>query len=108
MTLQMITANCLADGLVVYQAADDSWCSLIQDAEVIEDEDALQARLSQAKAAEGNQAVVGVYEVEVTEDEGCIRPVRLRERIRAFGPTSHPEFGRGQAPEDLSPTTISG
>jgi len=105
MTLQVITANGLADGLVVYQTMDDSWCSLIQDAEVIDGDGDMQNRLARAKVAEDNQVVVGVYEIEVMEGEGCIRPVRLRERIRAFGPTSHPEFGRGAPPEEKSATT---
>ena len=108
MTLQVITANALGDGLVVYQAADGSWCSLVQEAEIIETGEDLQVGLDKARAAEADQIVVGIYEIDVTREDGCIYPVRLRERIRAFGPTSHPEFGRGAPPEDFPPTKNPG
>jgi hypothetical protein len=44
--------------------------------------------------AEKNQEVVGVYEMDVTVEDGVIVPVRFREKIRADGPTTHPQYGK--------------
>ena len=38
--------------------------------------------------------VVDPYAIKVTDEGGEIRPVRYRERIRAFGPPVHPEFAK--------------
>jgi len=89
----VITANDLKDGLVVYQAGDNGWVESVQAAEVL-DETALDAALARAKTAEGNDIVVGVYAIEVEANDDGIRPTRYRERLRAFGPSTHPEFSR--------------
>ncbi len=92
----VITANDLKDGLVVYQAADNGWVESVQAAEVLEEEALLDAAMVRAKLAEDKDIVVGVYaiEVEVDDDDDGIRPTRYRERLRAFGPSTHPEFSR--------------
>jgi hypothetical protein len=88
----VITANDLKDGLVVYQSEAQGWASSVQSAERIEDADLLEAGLSRAQIAETGNIVVGVYAIEVEVNENEVRPVKYRERIRAFGPSTHPEF----------------
>ncbi len=90
----VITANDLKDGLVVYQAADNGWVASVQAAEVLEEEVLLDAALVRAKLAEDTDIVVGVYAIEVEVGADDIRPIRYRERLRAFGPSIHPEFSR--------------
>jgi len=90
----VITANDLKTGLVVYQTDDNGWSGSVQVAEILTDEKTLAGGLSRAKAAEGNQLVVGVYEVEVEANDGEVQPTRYRERLRAHGPSTHPEFSR--------------
>ena len=90
----VITANDLKDGLVVYQARDNGWVESVQAAEVLSDQTGLDAAMSRAKVAEDNDVVVGVYEIEVDVEDGDVRPTRYRERLRAFGPSTHPEFSR--------------
>lgn len=115
MTEQVITANRLNDGLVVFLAEDGCWADSILDAHVLTDEQELENRLAMANAAEQALIVVGPYEIEVTETEkGDIRPVRYRERIRAYGPSTHADFalhdipGHLSHPDDVSPVYFNG
>jgi len=96
----VITANDLKTGLVVYQAVDGGWAESVQAAEILADEAALADGLSRAKVAEDNQLVVGVYEINVEAVDGETRPTRYRERLRAHGPSTHPEFSRQTGPEE--------
>ena len=45
-----------------------------------------------AEAAEAAAIVIDPYLITVTDENGEIRPASLRERIRAYGPSTHPEF----------------
>jgi hypothetical protein len=85
MMAQVVTANRLADGAVVFRTAA-GWSTRLAEAEVHADVAAPAA----LKAGEGDVArhvVVGAYLVEVAcGAEGPV-PVELRERIRARGPT---------------------
>jgi len=96
MTNHVITANRLLDGLVVYQTATGEWSELAVAAVVGTDD--LAAAMELGRAAEDRQEVTGVYEVEVDIAAGSPVPMRLRERIRAYGPTTHPDFGRAGDP----------
>lgn len=85
MTAKLITANHLADGLVVFLTADGGWSYRLADARVIADAE-LDAALAHAKAQHEARIVVDPYEIEATiEADGLPVPVRLRERIRAAG-----------------------
>ncbi|HEV7415290.1 DUF2849 domain-containing protein [Tianweitania sediminis] len=92
--MKILTANRLVDGEVVWLAPDGSWATELQSAEVVqtpEDEARLQAAGKHALAA---SLVVDVNLVEVSIADGTIRPNRLREQIRALGPTTHPSLGK--------------
>lgn len=92
--LKVVTANRLMTGEVVYRLADGAWTDDLDQAEVVE-ADAAMAALSAASADEG--AIVGPYLMDVAAAAARIEPIgrgRLRESIRFFGPTIHPEFGR--------------
>jgi hypothetical protein len=94
MALQIFTSNRVSDGIVVFQAKDGSWTESLDKSYVIRDEDALAKATLRAEAADVAAVVIDPYPIDVTEDKGVIRPVRYRERIRAYGPTIHPDFAK--------------
>lgn len=89
--MQVITANRLDDGRVVYLTAADGWSVAIAEARRLADAGAVEAALVVANAAAARQEILDPYAVAVAERaEGWV-PAALRERIRAFGPTSAAE-----------------
>lgn len=87
----VITANRLLDGIVVWRAADGAWRERIGDAALVPN-DEVEALLKTLQGQAQAQGVLGVYGVQTREDEAEITPLTTRERIRAFGPSVHPEF----------------
>ncbi|WP_417666449.1 DUF2849 domain-containing protein [Roseibium sp.] len=92
--MKVITANRLLDGEVVWQGADGAWVELLSLAKSLEGKDDVAAAMALAEQSVAKREVVEVYAIDVTEDEGRIVPVRLREVIRAAGPTTHPNLGK--------------
>ena len=85
--MKLITANRLFDGVVVFLSAD-GWVGDISKAAILHAADALEAGFAIAARAAADHQIVDVNVIDVTPDEtGRPVPVRLRERIRAFGPT---------------------
>lgn len=94
MTQQVISANRLSDGLVVYLASDDSWSEWISRSEIATDSEKAATLLDRAKWAEENRVVVDPYLVDVAEIDGEVRPTRYREYIRATGPSVRPDLSK--------------
>ena len=88
-----ITANDLRDGLVVYLDDTGGWSEEIGGARIVT-ADCIEAALSDAGRAAASGRIVGAYEIAVARTEEGVRPLRLRERIRAFGPSTHADFRR--------------
>ena len=94
--MHIITANRLADGLVVFRSGNGRWSQIITSAERLEDETAVEAALESALADVRSNRVVDPYAVEVVVPAagpmmgkgGVPVPTRLRERIRTCGPTT--------------------
>ncbi|HWJ75846.1 MAG TPA: DUF2849 domain-containing protein [Kaistia sp.] len=86
MSDSIITANDLGNGLVVFLTADGGWSQRLADARVV-GPDALAEAVAYGKAQHDARIVVEPYDIEVTVENGIPVPVRLRERIRAAGPT---------------------
>lgn len=83
---QIVTANDLLGGAVVYFTGGGRWSDKPADALTTADESAGAALLEQAAHHSGD--VVGPYLVDVTLDaRGVPEPVHIRERIRVTGPT---------------------
>jgi len=85
-TLQIATANRLRDGAVVFLTVDGAWSTSLAEARVARtaaDADHLIATCDRDAAT----VVVGPTLIAVTEHDGVIEPVDLRERIRANGLT---------------------
>ncbi|HUI21547.1 MAG TPA: DUF2849 domain-containing protein [Methylocella sp.] len=83
----VISANRLADGIVVYVGRDGSWSERLNDAKLYRGKEEAQAGLLLGQNDAKRNLVVEPCVVEVTEEEGGLRAVTLRESIRARGPT---------------------
>jgi hypothetical protein len=79
----VITANRLVDGIVVYLASDGSWTEAIERARIAATEDETQALESQAEQAVKDRIVVAMYAMPVEIKDGAVDPLSVRERIRA-------------------------
>jgi Protein of unknown function (DUF2849) len=90
----VITANRLTDGVVVFQTADDDWSEDFKTAAVRTDPEARAGALKRAKQDEANNIIVEPYAVAVEERNGHFAPKALREAIRAAGPTNRRDLGK--------------
>ena len=97
---QVVTANRLRDGLVVFFAADQRWVDELANATVFTAVEASTAALQSAQKDEARNLVVDVYAIDVADRDGVLKPLKLREAIRAQGPTVHPEHGKPLSPSN--------
>ena len=86
-TAFVLTANRLTDGIAVWYDREGKWNERIDLSEVVHGKDEAERLEAIGKKAYANNEVIDVAVVEVEEIEGRVRPLRLRERIRAEGPT---------------------
>ena len=93
MTLQVVTANRLDDGLAVFFNADGQWYENIDQATALEKGEASDELLEQSSTDENQLSVVGPYLIDVAEVEGHLEPTRYREMIRTKGPSVRPDLG---------------
>ena len=94
--MEVITANGLGDGRVVFQSAF-GWTHDIDQAEVLDTKEAVAAALGRANVDAGANRIVEPYAIEVTRSAAGLVPRRLRERIRAEGPTTGNSRQKGGA-----------
>jgi hypothetical protein len=93
MTLQVVTANKLDDGLAVFYNENGNWVSSIADATALEKGEAADKLLAQSSDDANQLLVVGPYLIDVEENDGTFIPVRYREMIRTKGPSVRPDLG---------------
>jgi hypothetical protein len=82
-----ITANRLSDGLVVFLSDAGDWSLSIDDARLFADGAELEEALAYGKAQHAARVILDPYAIDMQEVDGRLLPARLRERIRALGPT---------------------
>jgi len=95
---KVLTANRLSDGIAVWLDASGTWTEKLQDALVARHVEAVAALEDIGKRDLRQNKVVDVNVIEVEEVKGQLWPLRLRERIRAAGPTM--EYAAGYKPAD--------
>ena len=98
---QMITANRLRDGEVLYWKAG-TWVPALAEGEVFADPKLADAALAEAMKYVAQNKVVNPYLFDVKEVDGTIRPVKEREIIRAKGPTVRGEGKQALGAFDVS------
>jgi hypothetical protein len=106
----IITANRLIDGIVLFQDAAGGWVEDFAHAAILNDAEATKAALARARQDEARDLVVDAYAVVVELSNGHYAPKALRELIRATGPTTRLDLGKqaqGQAPVFLEKPHVS-
>lgn len=90
---RILTANRLTDGAVVYLHTDGGWTERLEEARAAgpEETDTLIETGEQETRA---SRVVDPYLIDLSDAAGWAQPSRLRERIRAVGPTVRPDLAR--------------
>lgn len=84
---QVIIANRLTDGAVVFLASNYDWATAIGEGMLLDGDADVEQAMSVAKRHELECIVVDPLLIEVVVQEGQVRPTAIREAIRAFGPT---------------------
>lgn len=84
---KVLTANRLTDGVAVWLNANGEWATSLQEALVARHAEAEASLEAIGKQAYADNKVVDVNLIDVRETDGKLWPLRLRERIRAEGPT---------------------
>jgi hypothetical protein len=91
MTNAVITANDLRDGDVVFWSKG-GWVDQVAEAELFPDAASADAVVEAAKTQVTR--INDPYRVDVILEDGFPVPVSYRERVRALGPTIHPDRGK--------------
>ena len=97
---QMIIANRLIDGLVVFFAKAGQWDTAIAQGAVIEEDSEAARLLEVAKQDQTRCLVIDPNLIQVRVENGQVRPIEIREVIRAFGPTIRTDL------EDAAPVVV--
>jgi hypothetical protein len=80
----VVTANRLDDGIVVYLAPGGAWTEDIEKARRAETDEEVKALEAEAETSVRDRVVIGVYPMPVAmKDDGTVDPISVRERIRA-------------------------
>ena len=95
--MKILTANRLSDGEAVWLSNDHSWADTIHGAEVAADATAQEKLQFAGHAAFLKNEVVDVNLIDIELVDGAPVPLRLRERIRAAGPTNRLDLGKQAA-----------
>ena len=96
--MKVLTANRLTDGIAVWYA-DGGWAETVGHADLAHDKAAEDRLEAIGAAAYANNEVVDVNLIDVDVVDGQIKPLRLREVIRAAGPTNRTDLGKQASPE---------
>ena len=96
---QVITANRLKDGAVVYFTTAKNWSESFTDGAVWNDQEGAEAALTESKEWVKARVVVEPYLFDVAMTEAGPKPIGARERIRAdHKPTFEPDQGSWTGP----------
>jgi sulfite reductase (NADPH) hemoprotein beta-component len=94
MTVQVVTANRLRDGVIVWLTRELRWSEDFAESKPLRDEAEAKAALEAAGIDVRARLVVGPYLAEVDETPEGLKPNSARERIRASRlPTIIPDQG---------------
>jgi hypothetical protein len=96
--VKVLTGNRLTDGEAVWYAPDGTFAETIAGAELAADKASEERLEAIGKAAYANNLILDVELIDVAIVEGRIVPQRLRERIRAAGPTNRTDLGKQARP----------
>lgn len=85
--MQVVSANRLSDGRVVYLDSQGNWVEALAGAALLASEIEIKAGLEQAQAAVAANKVVDAFAVPVQQGADGLHALSLRNAIRELGPT---------------------
>jgi hypothetical protein len=91
---QVVIANRLTDGVVVFLGRNRCWVESLDDCPPTEETDEASALLALGVKAEEEQEIVGPDLIEVASHQGTLVPVKMREAMRARGPSTRTDLGK--------------
>ncbi|HMQ58447.1 MAG TPA: DUF2849 domain-containing protein [Rhizobiaceae bacterium] len=91
---KVLTANRLTDGIAVWLGAGGAWVEHLDGAFIARHAEAVAALEETARHAQAHNLVLDIAVVDIEERDGRPYPLRLRERIRAEGPTVRRDLGK--------------
>jgi hypothetical protein len=91
---QVLTANRLIDGEVVYLDAGGGWVERLDEALLLTAAAEGESALAKGVEAEIDRKVVHAYLFDVAGKGAALKPVKMREIIRAAGPTVRRDLGK--------------
>ena len=91
---QVVIANRLTDGVVVFLGRDRQWVTYLKDCPPAETPEEAEALLAMGVEAENNQEIVGPELIEVQDQNGTLAPIKMREAMRARGPSIRTDLGK--------------
>jgi Protein of unknown function (DUF2849) len=91
---QIMTANRLRDGEVVFLTRSGEWNERIDEAVLAMEPQAVAALEARAKLASDANMVTGHYLFDAERVDGKIKASHIRERIRTLGPTIRCDLGK--------------
>ncbi len=92
--MQILTANRLIDGDVVFLTAENDWSIDINDACIVADTSEAARLEGLGAKAEIAAHVIGCYLIDVVVVDGAINARHYREIMRAKGPTVRSDLGK--------------
>ncbi len=95
--LQVVTANRLVEGDVVYLTRNGQWSGWLGEGCIADGDQESETLMATAERAVHDQVVVEPYTIEVITEDGTVRARRYKERIRASGPTIRTDLGKQAA-----------
>lgn len=94
MKYQVLTANSLINGNVVFLTSDNDWSPFIAQAQICQDDAQLEALEAIGHQAVDNQVIVEPFLIEVIVENDLPKPVRFREQLRVNGPSVRADFAK--------------
>lgn len=91
---QVLTANRLRDGLVVFLTDGAAWSPWIEDSAIASTREAALDLEAKGVAAAKANIVVGPYLMDVVETNGRPRAAHIREHLRTLGPSVRRDLGK--------------
>ncbi len=92
-TVKVLTANRLIDGEAVWFGSGQ-WLESLQGSAIAETDEAVKLLEGVAERDVAANLVVDVALIDVVQMGQGLYPIRLRERIRAAGPSIRPDLGK--------------
>jgi hypothetical protein len=91
---RVVIANRLRDGIVVFLGSEGRWVERVEACSPAADADGAAKLLELARQAEAAQEIVDPNLIDVEQRDGVFEPIKMREAIRAKGPTVRRDLGK--------------